>query len=68
MKNYFIPAEIFSRKYGVTVDNIYSYKYNHKHKNNGIKIVDGKLLIDEIYFIRRREFRDKIKNLAQENY
>ena len=69
MKTNFISVELFSRKYGVTTDNIYVYKNNHKYKNNGIKqLSSGKLLVDELYFIRRREFRYKIRMMAQENY
>ena len=69
MKNNFISAKLFAKKYGVSLDNIHVYKSNHRYKNNGIKQLNSrKLLVDETYFIRRKEFRNKIKIMAQENY
>ena len=69
-KSNFIPAELFSKRYGVPIGSIYSYKHYHKnHKNCGIKQLNsGKLLVDEVYFLRRDEFKKKIKLAAQENY
>ncbi len=69
MKTRFIPVELFSKRYGVTIDSVYNYKNNSKHKNNGIKkLENGGLFVDENYFLRRQNFRTKIKMMAQENY
>ena len=68
MKIHYIPVELFSKRYGVTIDSVYAYKHNSKHKNNGIKMDNGRLFVDENYFVRRKEFKIKIRMLAQENY
>ena len=69
-KSRFVPVVEFCKKNGISTDSIYVFKHNYANQTyKGIKkLKDGSVVIDEAYFLRRENFKTKIKMAAQENY